>query len=260
MIKMELSAILYSKKNYDLGYKVHNVCRAFSINLITALDFVELTIKTMEIKPQIIFCDCETMDFSSSTINAFLEREEFKKVKIIFVGNEETTKNFKNYICKNLMISNAANIKNVITELQSDLYFESYEEKLKDKAFCDLDIKINNLLAELGFSLKYSGCAFLKLAIKNAVANNGVIHSLSTNEYPYIASIYKTGCANVERNIRNAIQNAWITYGKSKWNNVFYSKWLENGKKPTNREFIFMCCDLLISQYNSKIATVYWYL
>ena len=257
MVKMELSAILYSRKNYDLAYKIHNICRSFSINLITALDFVELTIKTMEIKPQIIFCDCETVDFSSSTINAFLEREEFKKLKIIFVGDENITCNFKNFVCKNLMVSNVSNIKSIISELQSELNFESYEEKLKDKAFCDLDIKIGNLLAELGFSLKYSGCVYLKLAIKNAVANNGVIHSLSTNEYPYIASIFKTGCANVERNIRNAIQNAWIIHGQTKWNNIFYSKWLENGRKPTNREFIFMCSEFLISQYQAKTASTY---
>lgn len=258
MVKMELSAILYSKKNYDLGYKVHNICRAFSINLITALDFVELTIKSMELKPQIIFCDCETVDFSSSIINAFMEKTEFKNVKVVFIGSSNLTSCLNNFVTKNLLISTIEALHGLLTDIQSDIEFESIETKLKDKAFCDIDMEINKLLADLGFSLKYSGCAYLKFGIRNVVANNGIVHSLSSNEYPYIASFFKTGSANVERNIRNAIDKAWKTFGKEHWESIFYSKWIENGKKPTNREFIYMCAEILMSKFQKKVANIYY--
>lgn len=254
---MELSAMLYSKKNFDLAYKVHNICREFSINLITALDFVELTIKCMEIKPQIIFCDCETVDFSSSILNAFMEKSEFKNVKVIFIGDDDATLFLNNIVSKNLMIAKSSMLHGVLTEIQSDIEFESVATKLKDEAFKNLDMEINKLLADLGFSLKYSGCAYLKCGIRNVVANNGIVHSLSSNEYPYIASLFKTGCANVERNIRNAIDKAWKTFGKERWDTIFYSKWIENGKKPTNREFIYMCAEILMPKFQAKTANSY---
>ncbi len=252
MIKMELTAILYSKKNYDLAYKVHNICKEFSINLITALDFVELTIKSLELEPQIIFCDCETIDFSSSILNAFLEKQEYKTKKIIFLGDERSTAGLKSIVCKNLMISKISELSSIITDMQSELNFESISTRLKDEAYKNLDIEISKLLVDLGFSMKYSGCAYLKLGIKNVIANKGILHSLSSNEYPIIAANFKTTSANVERNIRNAIEKAWKGFGKNYWHKVFYSKCLEDGKKPTNREFIYMCIENLMPQFEKR--------
>ena len=83
MIKLDLTAVLYSKKNYDIEFKLHKMCQNFNINLVNVLDFVELAIKSLTLKPKIIFCDCATVSFSSSNIEAFMQREEFKNSKII---------------------------------------------------------------------------------------------------------------------------------------------------------------------------------
>ena len=256
MIKMELTAILYSKKNYDLAYRFHNICKKFNINMITALDFIELTIKSVELKPQIIICDCSTMDVSSGNLNAFLEREEFKHTKIIFVGETEETSQFKNLVCRNLSIATVSEIAGIIDSLQSEICFESRASKLESEAFNELDSEIYRLLCDLGFSLKYSGCVYLRCGIKNVIANNGIIHSLSNYEYPCIAALYKTKVSNVERNIRTAISKTWHSVGRQTWENFFYTNIVKE-KMPTNREFIYMCTEIIMPKLKLKMSGIY---
>ena len=254
MIKMELTAILYSKKNLDLGYKLHNICKKFNINLVTAIDFIELTIKSMELKPQIVFCDCSTIEISSSNLNAFLEREEFKHTKIIFIGEQSETQSLKNIVCNNLTIATEKEVAGIIDNLQSEICVTSRLIKLENQAFYELEEDVYKLLCDLGFSLKYSGCIYLRCGIKNVIANNGVMHSLSTYEYPYIAATFKTNVTNVERNIRTAIIRAWKTFGKDNWSKIFYSKSLQDGKMPTNREFLYMCSELMLPKLKQKMS------
>ena len=257
MIKMELTAILYSKKNFDLAYRLHSICRSFSINLITALDFVELTIKNIKLKPQIIFCDTETIDFSSAIINTFLEKQEYKTKKTIFLGDDKATDYLSNFVCDNLITSKVSNLEKLLTEIQSEITYESLSTKIKDETLNDFHIDIYKLLVDLGFSMKHIGSAYLQYCLENVIANNGILHSLSSNEYPLIAANFKTTIASVERNIRNAIEKAWKNYGIKNWHLAFYSKLLKDGKKPTNREFIYMCTEILIPQLKTKMISNY---
>lgn len=255
MIKTELTSILYSKKNYDLVYKFHNICKKYNINMVTAFDFVELTIKSVELKPQIIICDCSTMEVSSGNLNAFLEREEFKHTKIIFVGDEKETQFLRNLVCQNLSIAKVADIGLIIDNLQSEICFESRAAILENECYNELDGEIYKLLCDLGFSLKYSGCVYLRCGIKNVIANNGIMHSLSNYEYPYIAAIYKTNVSNVERNIRTAISKTWNKTGKYIWENFFYTNSVKS-KMPTNREFIYMCTELIMPKLKLKMSSI----
>lgn len=252
---MELIAILYSKKNYDLGYRIHNICKEFNINLVTALDFIELAIKTIELKPQFILCDCETVEVNSLILNAFFERNEFKDKKMIFVGgNENHTKFLTNYVSNDFFVTNITNLKSSIAEMQSDINFDDIATKTNTRENNHFDIEISKLLNELGFSLKYSGSAYLRYGLRNVLINNGVLYSLSSTEYPKIATMFKTTVANVERNIRNAIDNAWKIFGKTNWSKIFYSKLIDYGKKPTNREFMYMCAEILMPKLQQKVV------
>lgn len=255
MIKTEITAILYSKKNYDLVYKFHNICKKYNMNMVTAFDFIELTIKSVELKPQIIICDCSTMEVSSGNLNAFLERDEFKHTKIIFVGEEHETNFLKNLVCKNLSIAKVSDIGTIIDNLQSEISFESRATILENECYSELDGEIYKLLCDLGFSLKYSGCVYLRCGIKNVIANNGIVHSLSNFEYPYIAALYKTNVSNVERNIRTAISKTWNKTGKDTWESFFYTNSVKN-KMPTNREFIYMCTELIMPKLKIKMSGV----
>lgn len=254
MIKFDLTAVLYSKRNYDAEYKIHKICQSFSINLVTVLDFVELTIKSISLKPKIIFCDCSTVNFSSSNIMAFMQKEEFKNTKIIFLGNLEQTKAYKNFVNENISIAEITDLPCIIDDLQSKLLYEEFTDVRKTEAESGLSMAIYKLLSSIGFSSKHTGYAFLRECIKNVVLNNGVVHSLITEQYPYVAVTFRTSITNVERNIRNAIECAWNSCGSEIWYKVFYSKSLQMGKKPTNREFIYMCSEIISSQikYNIK--------
>ena len=254
MIKFGLTAILYSKKNYDVEYKLHKMCQSFYINLVTVLDFVELTIKSISLRPKLIFCDCSTINLSSSNIMAFMQKEEFKNTKIIFLGNPEQTNAYKNFINKNINISQMADIPCLIDDMQSKLLYEEITDARNVEQENGLSMAIYKLLNSIGFSSKHTGYAFLRECIKNVVLNNGVVHSLIAEQYPYVAVTFKTSITNVERNIRNAIECAWNSCGNQMWYKVFYSKSLQMGKKPTNREFIYMCSEIISSQikYNIK--------
>ena len=253
MKKIVLTSILYSKKNYDLSYKLHNLCKKYSLNLVNALDFVELTIKSLELKPQIIFCDCETIELTSGNLNAFLEKNEFKDTKIVFIGDEGVQNSLKNIVCKNLMLAKIGELGEIIDNLQNNYNFENMLPS-NNNNFDGLELKIYKLLSSVGISPKHSGYGYLLCGIKHVVSNNGVINSLNSALYPYIASNFRTSSANVERNIRNAIYQAWRGFGMRSWYQIFFLKTLEEGKKPTNREFIYMCSEIILMEYSKKQA------
>lgn len=254
MKRIIMTSILYSKRNYDLAYKLHLLCKRHNLNLVSALDFVELTIKSVELKPLIIFCDCETIHYSSSNLNAFLEKNEFKNTKIVFVGNDEQVAPIKNMMCNNLMTAKVNELTNVVEEIESNL---NYEKLMENEFNCydGLELDIFRLLSSIGLSPKHSGYNYLRYEIKKVVLNNGKLNALTTEQYPIIASVFKTSPANVERNIRNAIYQAWKTFGKDNWSKTFCLKSLEEGKRPTNMEFIYMCSELILSQYRSKLIS-----
>ena len=255
MKKIMLTAILYSKRNFDLSYKLYLLCRKYGLNMVTAMDFVELTIKCVELKPQIVFCDCETVEFSSGNLNAFLEKNEFKNVKFVFVGNDEQVAPLKNIICKNLAIAKVSEIGSVIDDLQNCFNYENILEKEFDCSG-SLELEIFKLLGDMGLSPKHTGYAYLRIGIRNIVLNNGVMNSLNSEQYPLIASVFKTSTVNVERNIRNAIVQAWNSFGKDNWYDIFSLKSLASGKKPTNREFLYMCSEMILYKHRDKLKTI----
>ena len=253
MKKIVLTALLYSKKNMDLSYRLRGLCKRYSFNLLNAIDFVELTIKSLELKPQIVFCDCSTIEVTSGNFNAFLEKEEFKNTTIVFVGDDKTLLQYKNIVCKNLILANFYEIESIIDNLQNQYNFKNIVN-MDLEVYNGLELEIVKLLSNIGLSPKHSGYAYLRCAIKNVVQNNGIMNSLNSEQYPIIASIFKTSSANVERNIRNAIDSAWKDFGKNNWQEYFYLNTAKKDKKPTNREFIFMCSEIILSKFKTQKA------
>ena len=257
MIKFDLTAVLYSKRNYDMEHKLHKLCQSSNINLITVLDFVELTIKCITLKPNIIFCDCSTITCSSSNISAFLEQESFKNTKIIFVGSCEQIKVYKNFANKNILTCEINELPFIIDQIQSQTIYNEILENQNVEQNNELSMAIYKLLCSIGFSAKHSGSLYLRECIKNVILNNCIVHALASEYYPYIAVLFKTNTINVERNIRNSIECAWETYGKDNWYKIFYSKSMKMGKKPTNREFIYLCSEIIQSQIKYNIIPNY---
>ena len=159
---------------------------------------------------------------------------------------------YSNIGIANISICETDFIDERVDELQREINFE----KLLEKEFGDtgtIEFEISNLLSSLGLSPKHSGYAYLRHCILNIVLNNGIISSLNTEQYPIVASTFKTNTINVERNIRNAIFQAWERYGKENWAETFALKTLKDGKRPTNREFIYMCSEIALSRFKDRL-------
>ena len=253
MVKFELTSILFSNKNLDLAYKLHKCCLKMSINLVTCLNFVDLTFKLLQLKPEIIFCDMTTVDFSSSNLKLMLENEEYKKTKIVFIGNEQSKRMIDSLLLNDFDFVFENNIVDYLENNLELLRFACMVNKQTDAKYSYVVNDVADVLFELGFSPKHTGFSYLREIIINIIRENGVVNSLIANQYPPIAAKFKTTCCNIERNIRNAIGSAYYRMG-STWNKLFENAlFLSDNKKPTNREFICMCTQYIMNNITQKM-------
>ena len=169
MTKLDLTAIFLSKKNLSLAYNLHDMCKKFNINLLYCMDFVDLTIKSIQLKPQLVFCDCSTMEFNSGNLNAFMEKNEFKSTKIIFIGEKEQTKLIADLHGENIVVANSCDVFGIVEDMQGELHYQKYRKDLNNNPIQNLDLHLYKMLSSLGFSEKHSGCAYLRASIKEIV-------------------------------------------------------------------------------------------
>ena len=133
------------------------------------------------------------------------------------------------------------------------LEFASIVNRQSQVKFNYLYNDVAEILFELGFTPKHTGFAYLREIIMNIIREDGIVNSLIANQYPQIAIKFKTTSCNIERNIRNAISCAY-TKACDKWNKIFENAvFLNNNKKPTNREFICMCSQYIINNIEQKM-------
>ncbi len=247
MTKIELATILYSKKNLDLGYKLHRACLKMCMNMVTCLNFVELTIKTIQMKPQIIFFDLTTIDFNSSQLRMLLENREYTNIKLVFIGRDEHRKMLENLELYQIDFVHENEIESYLINSTEILELNAINCKREESENLELATTIAKMLFSLGFSPKHTGYCYLKEIIKQVISNGGVVASLVSDHYPFIAVKYKTTPCNIERNIRNAISLAYKGKSHLVWAETFSDcVFLQANKSPTNREFICMCVDKLL--------------
>ena len=243
MVKLELTAILYSNKNYDLAYRLNRYCYKMSMNLVNCINFVELTIKAFQLKPQLIFCDLTSVDISVSQLKVLLENRSCKNTKLVFVGYESHKEIYSCFGLENTDFVCYENLEKYILSCFDVINMNSI--LVENSKNTDLNESVVQLLYSLGFSPKHTGFKFLKEIIYNIVNNSGVFSSLIGDQYPLIAVKFKTSCYNIERDIRNAITCAFGANGQN-WKKTFFDcHYLNDTKRPTNREFICMCVDRL---------------
>lgn len=253
MTKIELATILYSKKNIDLGYKLHRSCFKMCMNMVTCINFMELTVKTIQMKPQIIFFDLTTIDFNSSQLRMLLENREYANIKLVFIGKDEHKKMVENLELNHIDFVYETEIESYLVNSMEILELNALNCKREECQNLELSTIIAKLLFSLGFSPKHTGYCYLKDIIKQVVSSGGVVSSLISDQYPFIAIKYKTTPCNIERNIRNAISLAYKGKSNAVWHETFCDcAFLQENKSPTNREFICMCADRLLTNYQKQ--------
>ena len=93
-----------------------------------------------------------------------------------------------------------------------------------------LEMRVANVLHEIGIPTHILGYQYLCEAILMVVINKETIHCVSKKLYPSIADKYNSTPGCVEKAIRHAIEMTWAR--NEIGNKVIYQK------KPTNSEFI----------------------
>jgi len=109
-----------------------------------------------------------------------------------------------------------------------------------------IDERISNIFITVGIPAHIKGYQFLREAIKLAVANPGIINSITKQLYPSIAKAFATTPSKVERAIRHAIEVGWNRGRAESVNDIFGVKAFDRKDKPTNGEFIALVADKML--------------
>lgn len=118
-----------------------------------------------------------------------------------------------------------------------------YNEQVKSEL--SLEVKITEILHEVGVPAHIKGYQYLRTSIIDVVNNIELLGAITKELYPSVAVKYTTTPSRVERAIRHAIEVAW-TRGKIETINNIFGYTIHNNKgKPTNSEFIAMISDKL---------------
>lgn len=255
MSKRELTALLYSNKNLNLMCKLNKSCYRMSMNMVTCLNFVELTINVHKLKPQIIFLDLDTIEMNRNRLLLMTDSKEFKNIKIILVGNAEQCPKIDDL--EQVGFSLISQLDSYILNCADIININALKSLNEEKQTETMIAYVSKLLFELGFSPKHSGYCYLKDIISNILQHDGIVSSLTNEQYPCIAVKFKTSPSNIERNIRNAITLAYA-FDNEKWKKIFQQcVAFKEIKRPTNREFICMCVETLLYDSEHQLLNTY---
>lgn len=108
-----------------------------------------------------------------------------------------------------------------------------------------IEIKVTEILHEIGVPAHIKGYHYLRDSIIMSVEKPEIINAVTKQLYPSVAKKYETTSSRVERAIRHAIEVAWDR-GDIDVLNSYFGYTIHNDRgKPTNSEFIAMISDRL---------------
>lgn len=109
----------------------------------------------------------------------------------------------------------------------------------------NLEIRVTDMIHEIGIPAHIKGYHYLRDAIIMAVDDMDVLNAITKVLYPTIAKMHQTTASRVERAIRHAIEVAW-SRGKLDTLDELFGYTVSNRKgKPTNSEFIALIADTI---------------
>lgn len=135
-----------------------------------------------------------------------------------------------------------------LRDLRKDSKVKSLNEDLEEGNFKleDLEVRIVNIMHEVGVPAHIKGYKFIKEALLFVVKREETVCSITKNLYPTLAEKFNTSPSIIERGIRHAIEVAWNRGEVKVYDKIFGYTVNSNKGKPTNSEFIAMLADRLL--------------
>lgn len=240
MNDIEMNAIFYSKQNIELAYTLKKVCRTINANVFNVSQFTELIYRLNDNSVSILFLDYNSMEVAESVLDFVLNYNFEREISIILITDDLVPE--VDFTKSNFYRISPKNIQEDLTNIQNKLKYTTTIRRNMDTNIHKLSEDVTDYLIDNGFSPQHKGFAYIKECVLFAVSKNGKLGSLSSEVYPIIATKYNTVVENIERNIRNAVEQA----KKLNFNNNDICK-LNNGSKLSNKVIIGFIVDRSIS-------------
>ncbi len=103
---------------------------------------------------------------------------------------------------------------------------------------CIDEVKIYNLLKEIGIPTNLSGYKCIQIAVMLCIENPDMLSRTTKLLYPTIAKMINSTTVRVERAIRHAIEKTWYIGDYDKLIEIFGNSYSRDKGKTTNTEFI----------------------
>ena len=215
MSKINYNAIFYSKGNVTLAYTIKKALWGNNITIVNISNFSELAYAIHQDDVNVLFVDSETINLTDEIVELTLGSKLGKPDNVIFIGKSNSVDLFIDNQTR--FIFDSAEVGKLIAEIEQKIIFNIQRNRGSKFDMLTINTYLTQYLMQLGFNPKYIGFHYIKHSIEEALANNGVLGSLSSNIYPIVARRNKTSPQNVERGIRNSIECAFkFSKGKNK--------------------------------------------
>ena len=129
-------------------------------------------------------------------------------------------------------------------------------QTLRQSAGQDLEIRVTEIIHQLGVPAHIKGYHYLRAAILASLENPELLESVTKMLYPTVAMKFDTTASRVERAIRHAIEIAWDRGDLDVLNSYFGYTVNTCKGKPTNSEFIALVTDKLRLQQRAGVQDV----
>ncbi len=133
-------------------------------------------------------------------------------------------------------------VKNSDTEYNINLN-NSNNQINENATINDINIRITEIMYELGIPAHIKGYLYIREAIKMVVYDIYLINGITKKLYPAVAEKFETTSSKVERAIRHAIEVSWERGNRDALKEYFANTISKT--KPTNSQFIAKIADKL---------------
>lgn len=197
MGKCKTKIILFCGENFQTRSRIKSICERNDCELSLVFSLAELMMKQNHTHSQCVIVDGTAKNYRKDLVSI-----------ISFMENPRPTLLFLSDNCAELWKKESPFVYDIsLLGLAKFLETNSWDNSRFDN-LSKVQSLLNNLLRDMGFDAKYTGYNYLKQAILLCLEDRSMIKSLSGSVYPLIAQRYNTSVQNVNRNIRNLIDQS----------------------------------------------------